>query len=174
MECAKTFVRLLQNQVACAHRAKIYAATHWIAIATFWLFSGVVTGLISVTEAIGQGLCKPTLSATDAQFSPIDPETLARNWTAVVSVDTPGAKQISGELSMSCSRDLAKLPPIWNSGSRSYGYRRQSMSASNLAVMKRWSAIGLITSHRAFVGSDGETVATQPSQVMSALGQSGH
>ena len=39
------------------------------------------------------------------------------------------------------------------------------MSASNLAVMKRWSAIGLITSHRAFVGSDGETVATQPSNV---------
>jgi len=92
MECAKTFVRLLQNQVACAHRAKIYAATHWIAIATLWLFWGVVTGLISVTEAIGQGLCKPTLSVTDAQFSPIDPETLARNWTAVVSVDTSRCK----------------------------------------------------------------------------------
>jgi len=92
MECAKTFVRLLQNQVACAHRAKIYVATHWIVIATFWLFSGVVTGLICVTEAIGQGLCKPKLSVTDAQFSPIDPEMLARNWTAVVSVDTSRCK----------------------------------------------------------------------------------
>jgi hypothetical protein len=92
MVCAKTIVRSLQNQVACAHRAKIYSATYWIAIATYWLFAGVATGLIGVTEAIGQGLCKPNLSVNDVQFSPINPETFGRNWTAVVAIDASRCK----------------------------------------------------------------------------------
>ena len=77
--------------MACA-KAKIYSATYWIAIATYWLSVAVAIGLIAVTEAIGHGLCKPALSVNDVQFSPINPATLARNWTAVVSVDASGCK----------------------------------------------------------------------------------
>ena len=87
MACAKTIVRSLQNQLARAHRAKICSATYWIVIATYWSFVGVATGLMGLTDAIGQGLCKPTLSVNDVQFSPIHLETLVRNLTAVVSVD---------------------------------------------------------------------------------------
>jgi hypothetical protein len=97
MACANqtyssTIVGSPQNHVACVRRAKIYSATYWIAIATYWLSVAVATGLIGVTEAIGQGLCKPALSVNDVQFSPINPATLARNWTAVVSVDAARCK----------------------------------------------------------------------------------
>jgi hypothetical protein len=44
---------------------------------------GGATGLIGITNAIGQGLCKPTLSVNGVLHS----ETLVRNWTALVSVD---------------------------------------------------------------------------------------
>jgi hypothetical protein len=90
--CSSTIVGSPPNQVACARRAKIYSATYWIAIATYWLSVAGATGLIGVTEAIGQGLCKPALSVNDVQFSPINPATLARNWTAVVSVDASPCK----------------------------------------------------------------------------------
>jgi hypothetical protein len=73
--------------MACANQTCSSKATYWIAIAIYWLSVACATGLIGVTEAIGQGLCKPTLSVNDVQFSPIHPETLVRNWTAVVSVD---------------------------------------------------------------------------------------
>ena len=73
--------------MARANQTCSSTATYWIAIAIYWLSAACVTGLIGVTKAIGQGLCKPTLSVNDVQFSPIHPETLVRNWTAVVSVD---------------------------------------------------------------------------------------
>ena len=73
--------------MARANQTCSSTATYWIAIAIYWLSAACVTGLIGVTKAIGQGLCKPTLSVNDVQFSPIHLETLVRNWTAVVSVD---------------------------------------------------------------------------------------
>ena len=72
--------------MVCANQTGSSTATYW-AIAIYWLSVACATGLISITKAIGQGLCKPTLSVNDVQFSPIHPETLVRNWTAVVSVD---------------------------------------------------------------------------------------
>jgi len=72
--------------MARANQTCSSTATYWIAIAIYWLSAACVTGLIGVIKAIGQGLCKPTLSVNDVQFSPIHPETLVRNWTAVVSV----------------------------------------------------------------------------------------
>lgn len=97
MACASrtyssTIVGSLPNEVACDPRAKNYSATYWIAIATYWLSVAGATGLVGTTEAIGQGLCKPALAVNDAQFSPINPATLARNWTAVVSVDASACK----------------------------------------------------------------------------------
>ena len=159
--CSSSIVGSPQNRVACASRAKIYSATYWIAIATYWLSVEIATGLIGVPEAIGQGLCKPALSVNDVEFSPINPATLARNWTAVVSVDASRCKaNFRGTFEIVFTR-LSKLPPIWNSESGSYGCRHRSMSAWSVAVMNRWSAIGLITSHRAFVGSNGEQLQSR-------------
>src|SRR6516165_265856 len=77
--------------------------------------------------------------------------------------------EFQGDLRNRVPCGYAILPPIWNSESRSYGCRLRLMSAWSLAVMKRWSAIGLTTSHRAFVESNCEPL--QGSQAMSALGQ---
>ena len=73
--------------MARANQTCSSTANHRIAIAVCWLSVAGVTDLVGITKAIGQGLCKPTLSVSDVQFSPIHPETLVRNWTAVVSVD---------------------------------------------------------------------------------------
>lgn len=52
--------------------------------------SGVLAGIIalaSVTQAAAGPVCKPALAIKDIQFSEMQPPTLERRWTAVVSVD---------------------------------------------------------------------------------------
>ena len=44
-------------------------------------------GLVSVTHAAGQPVCRPALGFNEVRFSPMRPPTMARTWTAVVSVD---------------------------------------------------------------------------------------
>jgi len=44
-------------------------------------------GLVSVTHAAGQPVCRPALGFKQVRFSPMQPPTMARTWTAVVSVD---------------------------------------------------------------------------------------
>ena len=46
-----------------------------------------IAGLVSVTPAVGQQVCKPALAITEARFSEMQPPTMERKWTAVVSVD---------------------------------------------------------------------------------------
>jgi hypothetical protein len=43
--------------------------------------------LICVTQAAGQQACRPTLAFAEVQFSEMQPSTLERKWTAIVSVD---------------------------------------------------------------------------------------
>jgi len=50
------------------------------------LAAGAV-GLISVTQALGQQLCRPALAVKDVQFSQMQAPTWERKWTAVISVD---------------------------------------------------------------------------------------
>jgi hypothetical protein len=50
------------------------------------LVAGIV-GLVSVTQAVGQQACQPALAVKEVQFSQMQPPTLKRTWTAVVSVD---------------------------------------------------------------------------------------
>lgn len=47
-------------------------------------------GLLSVSQAIGQPSCTPALAFKEVHFSPMQPPTLERKWTAVVSVDASG------------------------------------------------------------------------------------
>jgi hypothetical protein len=50
-------------------------------------FLAGVIGLVGVTQAIGQQACHPALKVKEVQFSQMQPPTLKRTWTAVVSVD---------------------------------------------------------------------------------------
>ncbi len=50
-------------------------------------FLATTIGLIGVTQAIAENLCRPALTLSEVQFSPIRTPKLQRNWTAVVSVD---------------------------------------------------------------------------------------
>ena len=50
-------------------------------------FLATTIGLIGVTRAIGQNLCRPALTLSEVQFSPIRTPKLQRSWTAVVTVD---------------------------------------------------------------------------------------
>src|SRR5271165_253237 len=54
---------------------------------------GFVAGLawlITVTQVIGQHVCKPSLAFKEVQFSHMQPPTLKRTWTAVIFVDATG------------------------------------------------------------------------------------
>jgi hypothetical protein len=53
---------------------------------TSGLLVGII-GFISVTQAVGQQVCRPTLAIKEVQFSEMQPPTLERKWTAIVSVD---------------------------------------------------------------------------------------
>jgi hypothetical protein len=51
------------------------------------LLAGIM-GLVSVTQAVGQQECRPTLALKEVHFSEMQPPTLERKWTAVVSINT--------------------------------------------------------------------------------------
>ena len=53
-------------------------------------------GLVSVTHAAGQPVCRPALGFNEVRFSPMQPPTMARTWTAVVSVDASRCAANSG------------------------------------------------------------------------------
>ena len=46
-----------------------------------------IIGLICVRQAIGENLCRPTLTINEVEFSAVTPLTLERTWSAVVAVD---------------------------------------------------------------------------------------
>ena len=46
-----------------------------------------IVGLTGMTQAVGQQICRPALAFKEVQFSAMEPTTLERKWTAVVSVD---------------------------------------------------------------------------------------
>ena len=55
--------------------------------------SAVLAGMIGLTvatDAVGEPACGPILAFKEVQFSKMQPPTLERKWTAVVSVDTSG------------------------------------------------------------------------------------
>jgi hypothetical protein len=62
-------------------------------------------GLVGVTQAAGQLVCKPILEFKAVRFSPMQPPTMARTWTAVVSVDASRcAANSSGHFDIVLSR----------------------------------------------------------------------
>ena len=55
-----------------------------------------IIGLIGVRQAIGANLCRPTLTLSEVQLSPIRTPKLQRSWTAVVTVDASKCAVNSG------------------------------------------------------------------------------
>lgn len=67
------------------------------------LLAGTV-GLISMTEAVAQQVCRPVLAFKDVQFSKMQPPTMERKWTAAVSVDASRCATTSGRFTIGFSR----------------------------------------------------------------------
>jgi hypothetical protein len=56
----------------------------------------VIAGLTGLTETRAQNLCRPTLTLSEVQFSPIRMPKLQRNWTAIVTANTTDCAVNSG------------------------------------------------------------------------------
>ena len=67
------------------------------------LLAGIV-GLIGVTQAAGEQTCKPTLAIRNVQFSAMQPPTLERRWTAIVSADASRCTTTAGYFDVGFSR----------------------------------------------------------------------
>jgi hypothetical protein len=50
------------------------------------ILAGVIGGA-GLTQAFGQSSCRPSLAFKDVAFSAMQPPTMQRKWTAIVSVD---------------------------------------------------------------------------------------
>jgi len=76
--------------------------------------SGYLAGfvaLLSASHAVGQQSCRPVLAFKDVHFSDMQPPTLERKWTAVVSVDASGcAANSEGYFEIAFSR-LKEIGP---------------------------------------------------------------
>ena len=62
------------------------------------------TGLMSVTQALGEQTCRPALAFKEVRFSEMMPPTLERKWTAVLSVDASRCATASGRFEIAFSR----------------------------------------------------------------------
>jgi hypothetical protein len=76
---------------------------------------GLLVGLISLigmTEAVSEQTCKPALMFKDVQFSEMQPPTLARRWTAIVSVDSSRCTTTAGYFDVGFSRLKETAPEL--------------------------------------------------------------
>ncbi len=61
-------------------------------------------GLMSATQAVGLQTCRPALAFKEVRFSEMQPPTLERRWTAVLSVDASRCATTSGRFEIVFSR----------------------------------------------------------------------
>ena len=71
-----------------------------------------IIGLVSVTQAVGQPICRPALAFKEVRFSKMQPPTLERKWTAVLSVDASRCATTSGRFGIVFSRLKETGPDI--------------------------------------------------------------
>ena len=69
-------------------------------------------GLISVTQAVGQPTCRPAMAFKEIRFSEMQPPTMERKWTAVLSVDASRCATPSGRFGIVFSRLKENAPEI--------------------------------------------------------------
>jgi hypothetical protein len=61
-------------------------------------------GLTGVAQAVGEQMCRPTLAFREVHLSEMQPPTLERKWTAVVSVDASRCTATAGYFEIGFSR----------------------------------------------------------------------
>jgi hypothetical protein len=69
----------------------------------FGLLTGGI-GLVSVMQAVAQQTCRPALAFKEVRFSEMQPKTMGRKWTAVLSVDASRCATTSGRFGIVFSR----------------------------------------------------------------------
>jgi hypothetical protein len=74
-----------------------------------WLLAAILTGLAPAAAA---PICKPALALTDVRFSAMQPETMERKWTALVSVDAARCATTSGRFEIFFTRQKENAPEI--------------------------------------------------------------
>ena len=93
--------------MSCTYRANS-AARSCVAL----LLAGGI-GLIGVTRAAGERICKPSLAISNVQFSKMQPPTLEWMWTATVSADASHCATTAGYFEIGFSR-LKEMGPEVN------------------------------------------------------------
>jgi hypothetical protein len=68
--------------------------------------------LANATQALGQPMCKPALVIKEAQLSAMLPPSLARKWTAAISVDASSCTTTSGHFVIGFARLKENAPDI--------------------------------------------------------------
>ena len=68
----------------------------------FLLASGI--GLVGLTQAYGGEICRPVLAIKEPQLSPMQPPTMERKWTAIVSADASRCATTAGYFEAGFSR----------------------------------------------------------------------
>jgi hypothetical protein len=79
-----------------------------------WIFAVLAgsSSLIGEIQASGRKMCKPTLVFKQVRFSEMQPPTLKRKWTAVLSVDASRCKTNSGRFGIIFVRLIEGAPEI--------------------------------------------------------------
>ena len=82
-----------------ARRIAIFSTLAWLAS----------LGFLGPVQA-GERFCKPTLGFREVRFSPMQPPTLERKWTAVLAVDASRCATASGPFGILFSRMKENAP----------------------------------------------------------------
>lgn len=83
------------TELCCAQRRYSFGAL------VAWLLAG---GMMCTTQAFAKPMCKPALSIGNVQFTPMQPPTLERRWTATVSADASHCATTAGYFEIGFSR----------------------------------------------------------------------
>lgn len=75
--------------------------------------SGLLVGSVGAgVPAMAAPACKPTLGFKEVRFSPTQPETMERIWTAVMAVDASRCASASGRFEILFSRMKENAPEL--------------------------------------------------------------
>jgi hypothetical protein len=77
----------------------------------FGLLAGSI-GLVGVAQAAGPQTCRPALAFKEVRFSEMQPPTMERKWTALLSVDASRCATTSGRFGIGFSRLKETGPEI--------------------------------------------------------------
>jgi len=85
-----------------------------MASTSFFYISNVTLILVgaALSPAVAAPLCKPVLAIKEVRFSPVQPETMERIWSATLSVDASPCATSSGRFDILFSRLKENAPEI--------------------------------------------------------------